>query len=309
MNDVARPGETGKWETVRRLRYGALIKLFRHRYGHEFPNDDAVRDDLFVMLCVVSLAPSATDKKIAHVLSLWAPWMQPDEAEMYVEHVNRLTIYERMPAAKELGERLNLTNAERERLRLWPIAPVDVTVEQLMEQKKAKRQKQDEARRQKKGIRSREAYLAEIASRPRPWEAEGISQRTWQRRQCREVNRNMSRGEPQTIFHKSDDHLATTERGGSQRKGLQGSGATRRPVRTTEVREVERQELGGSPHVAADPATQVADDRLIALQNWGNNAGKKISTVSAEKIAEETWRMLSGSLDAHWVDWARGFAD
>jgi hypothetical protein len=283
MTGITKPAEAGKWETVRRLRYGALIKLFRHRYGHEFPNEDAGRDDLFVLLCVVSLAPSATDKKMAHVLSLWAPWMHADEAEMYVEHVNRLTIYERMPAAKELGERLNLTNAERERLRLWPIAPVDVTVEQLIEQRAAKRRQQDAVRRRKQGVRSREAYLAELASRPRPWEDEGISQRTWQRRQCREVNRNMSRGEPQTIVIKSDDHLATTERGGSQTRGLQGSGATGRTVRTTEVREVERQELGGSPDVAADPATQSVDPRMAALNNWGENLRKKVRPFRRKK--------------------------
>jgi hypothetical protein len=109
------------------------------------PKRHAGRDDLFVLLCVVSLAPSNTDRKMAHVLALWAPWMQLDEAEMYVEHINRLTIYEWMPAAKELGERLNLTNAERERLRLWPIAPIDMTDEQLAEQRKAKAREREES--------------------------------------------------------------------------------------------------------------------------------------------------------------------
>ena len=88
MSDLAKPGVTGKWEVVRRLRYGALLKLFRHRYGYQFPEDDAGRDDLFVLLCVVSLAPSATDKKIANVIAVWAPWMKPDEREMLVEHIN-----------------------------------------------------------------------------------------------------------------------------------------------------------------------------------------------------------------------------
>ena len=106
MTDITKPGPTGKWEVVRRLRYGALLKLFRHRYGYEFPDDDAGRDDLFVLLCVVSLAPSATDKKMAHVIDVWAPWMPDWERDMLVEHVNRLTIYERMPAAQVLGERV-----------------------------------------------------------------------------------------------------------------------------------------------------------------------------------------------------------
>ena len=95
MTDISKPGPTGKWEVVRRLRYGALMKLFRHRYGYQFPDDDAGRDDLFVLVCVVSLAPSATDKKMAHTIDMWAPWM-PDidvvrlvDAALYDARVSR----------------------------------------------------------------------------------------------------------------------------------------------------------------------------------------------------------------------------
>jgi hypothetical protein len=99
MTAITKPAGAGKWEVVRRLRYGALLKLFRHRYGHQFPDDD----DLFVLLCVVSLAPSATDKKITHTIEMWAPWMSAWEAAKYVEHIGRLNIYERMPAARYLA--------------------------------------------------------------------------------------------------------------------------------------------------------------------------------------------------------------
>ena len=44
-----RPGDDAdKWELIRRLRYGALLKLLRHRWGHVLPDDDAGRDDLRV---------------------------------------------------------------------------------------------------------------------------------------------------------------------------------------------------------------------------------------------------------------------
>jgi hypothetical protein len=175
MTDIAKPGVAGKWEVVRRLRYGALMKLFRHRYGYQFPDDDAGRDDLFVLLCVVSLAPSGSDKKVAHTIEMWAPWMPEWERELYVEHIGRLNIYERMPAAKELGERLNLSNAERERLRLWPIKPVDMTVEQLMEQRKTKERERHRRRRLANGAKPR-------ATTAKPWEAEGIPRSAWYRR-------------------------------------------------------------------------------------------------------------------------------
>ena len=105
------------------------------------------------------------------------------------DHVNRLTIVERTPTAEQLGARLRVTNAERERLKLWPFKPVDVTDERLAEQRKAKERERAARRRRERGVKPRSAYLAELASKPRPWEAEGISQRTWQRRQkaCREV--------------------------------------------------------------------------------------------------------------------------
>ena len=56
-----------------------------------------------------------------------------------------------MPSAKALGEFLNLTNADRERLRLWPIKPVDMSVEQLMEQRKTKERERQERRRRANG--------------------------------------------------------------------------------------------------------------------------------------------------------------
>jgi hypothetical protein len=236
MKFVTGPQGAGKWEVVRRLRYGALMKLFRHRYGHEFPDDDAGRDDLFVLLCVVSLAPSASDLKIAHTIEMWAPWMQPDEREMLVEHVNRLTIYERMPAAKELGERLNLTNAERERLRLWPIKPVDMTVEQLMEQKKFKRREQEKQRQRARGVQPRESYLASA----RPWEAEGIPRSTWYYRQRWTGSLPVKTSPLPTIVTKAARELSNSRAVESQQEGLQGSVATVRPGEQGDSEQVER---------------------------------------------------------------------
>lgn len=127
-----------KWERVRRLRYGALIKLFRHRWGPTLPDDSSGRENLFELVCVVSAAVSATAERIVNTIETWAPWMQPEEAQMLVEHVRSLNIFELIPNNRVLGERMRLTNAEREQLHLWPIKPVDMTDEQLAEQRKAK---------------------------------------------------------------------------------------------------------------------------------------------------------------------------
>src|SRR5262249_53227802 len=61
------------------------------------------------------------------------------------------------------------------------IRPIDMTAEQLAQQTKERERIRRAAQRRKKGIRTKEAYLAEFADRPKPWLAEGVSQR-WERR-------------------------------------------------------------------------------------------------------------------------------
>lgn len=264
MTDITKPGPTGKWEVVRRLRYGALLKLFRHRYGYEFPDDDAGRDDLFVLLCVVSLAPSAPDKKMAHVLAVWAPWMPDWEAQEYVGHINRLTDYERMPAAKVLGERLNLTNAERERLKLWPIKPADMTVEQLMEQRKVKHRERERRRRRANGAKPR-------ATGAQPWEAEGIPRSTWYHRQRWTRTCAVKTPTCQTIVTKQRAEESNFPR------GQQRNGEAMSPVETAKARGIERLKPPSSPDVATQESNidPMAAARMAALNNWGANAKRK----------------------------------
>ena len=165
-------GEVSKWETVRRRKFGALRKLFVHRYaknGHIFTNDCAGRDDLFLLLCLASMAPAGAHKKVKHIIETQAPWMEPEEAEALANHVNLLTDYEKNFNSRELGERVRLTNAERERLSLWPIKPFDMTDEQLVEQRKAKSRHRRAIKRRERASEPRRAYFAELASRPKPW--------------------------------------------------------------------------------------------------------------------------------------------
>jgi hypothetical protein len=170
---------------------------------------------------------------VKHIIETQAPWMDPEEAEALANHVNLLTDYEKNFNSRELGERVRLTNAERERLSLWPIKPHDMTDEQLAELRKAKSRHRRAIKRREKGNRTKAAYMAELARRPKPWLGEGISQRTWQRRekeQCRDASAKLSRDSDATILSKEEHQVATMERVEAPKKGLQGSGATRRPV-------------------------------------------------------------------------------
>jgi len=120
---VSQVGEVARWERVRRFRYGCLIRLFRHRYGCQLPDDDAGREDLWLLLQNVSLASAGSEKKVRAAIEIWAPWLSEEEARERIEFLGVLTIYERSPTARELGERLGVTNAEREALKLCSLSP------------------------------------------------------------------------------------------------------------------------------------------------------------------------------------------
>jgi hypothetical protein len=189
--------ESDKWETIRRLRYGALVKLFRHRWGYVLPDDDAGRGDLWELVTNVSLAPVASDKKVRSIIETWAPWMRSKEADELVEHVGRLTNYELAPTAQQLGQRLRLTNEERQRLKLWPFKPIDATDAELASQSRMRRN----ARRKAQRARTRVQYLSSCLTATKPWKAEGISRRTWERRRVA--------GPGQTIVSRAETILAT----------------------------------------------------------------------------------------------------
>ena len=59
---------------------------------------------------------------------------------------------------------------------------IDMTDEQLAEQRKVRERNRRARKRRERGVRTKEAYLAELAARPKPWITEGISRRTWERR-------------------------------------------------------------------------------------------------------------------------------
>jgi len=164
-------------EMIRRLRLGNLRKLLHHRCGPTLPDDDAGREYLYELLVPISLGPHA-DLKMPNAIEVWAPWMSKDEAEGTIDQIKLIPIWNRKPTARELGDRLRLTNLERERLRLWTIAPYDLNEQERLEQRRAKKRTRMRELRQLRGAKPR----AESLSRTKPWLTLGISRRTWERR-------------------------------------------------------------------------------------------------------------------------------
>ena len=78
---------------------------------------------------------------------------------------------------------MNLTTADREKLRAWHIPPIDKTAEEFAQYKKDRKNAQRTLRRRKAGVKPREVNKSERSKKKRnPWESEGISRATWFRR-------------------------------------------------------------------------------------------------------------------------------
>ena len=242
MSALPKPDSSCKWEIVRRLRYGSLVKLFRHRWGHILPDDDAGRTDLWELLTNISLARGATGERLTNAIEVWAPWMEQWEADRYVEHVQGLSLKERTPTARELGERLRVTNAVRTQLKLWQFKPIDATDEDIAAQRRARR---NERRRTKRG-RTRAEYLASCLSATKPWAAEGIKRRTWERRRKRMSQLAVP------ISSSSDESKLATASAVETKKGLHGSAEVVRLSERTKAIGAERTASGSSrlsPHL------------------------------------------------------------
>ena len=98
-----------------------------------------------------------------------------------LDEIMRLPLWYRRPSGKEIGERIQLTNEERERLKVWRIAPVDMTAADLAEQRKAKDRMRKRRKRAKTDAVPCQAYLANAKTKLQPWKASGVNRSTWYR--------------------------------------------------------------------------------------------------------------------------------
>ena len=163
-------------ETMRRLRVGNLRTLLRARCGHTLPDDDAGREYLYELLLPISLGPEP-NAKMEYAMEVWAPWINVEERFHLVAQIERTAAHVRKVKATTLGERLRVTSKERERLRLWTIAPCDMTAKELKDQRKAKDRIRKAHRRHNAGSKPQERSL----SRLKPWVGASISRASWYR--------------------------------------------------------------------------------------------------------------------------------
>jgi hypothetical protein len=191
-------------ERYRALRLGNLRGLFLWRWGRPLPDDDCGREDIEELLCPISLGPNP-DEGMALAIQDWAPWLPHDEACSLTAHVKNLPRKVRMPSARVIGQRQRLTLAERETLGLWTMTPFDMTEADIAGLRKAKERARQQRKRAVAGAASRAVYIAKSLSRLKPWEAEGVSRRTWYRRRGTSLSEVKSICTPDAVVPRACD--------------------------------------------------------------------------------------------------------
>jgi hypothetical protein len=161
------------------VRISELRRLYTDRYGRVLPDDDAGRDEAVIMAHHIARRPGDHRRLITAWLSLWAPWMSPRETAGIITTVTANPIRWR---ADTLATRLNLTEADRRRLRITTIGAVDMTKAERAKRRRERARLRKQRERRSQGAKSRTEYEANSISRNKPWITEGISRRTWYRR-------------------------------------------------------------------------------------------------------------------------------
>jgi len=149
------------------------------RYGPVLPDDDAARDDIMIMLHHIAHKQAADRQWLMNDwLDQRAPWLVDDERAAFIRKVFRHPI---RYSADTLAEKLGLTWARRERLAITTIWAIDMPRETHKEMRKAKKRDRQRTARRKSGCMPRTEYEANSVKKQA--QAEGISPRTWYRRQ------------------------------------------------------------------------------------------------------------------------------
>jgi hypothetical protein len=151
-------------------RVGELERLYEARYGHHLPDDDAGRDDLVLIFNHIANVDACI-----RWAAKWAPWMPSHIATTLGEQVTSAPLWLKAGA---LGERVRLTDAERTRLKIKTIRPIEAMTDEAL----AKLRKRKDRERKALERQIKRATKPVPASQTKPWESEGIDRATWYRR-------------------------------------------------------------------------------------------------------------------------------
>jgi hypothetical protein len=173
------------------VRLRELTTLVHHRYSLGLDTDDADRLLLPVAKLLFRIYADkgriASDENLTGELAAWCAANTPlISDDTVIKVAGEAMARPELENKVALGRRMMLTAAERNHLRIGTIRPCDLTPIEFELARKEKRRARNRAiqaaKRRRAGALPREQYLVQCLSRTRPWEALGISRRTYYRR-------------------------------------------------------------------------------------------------------------------------------
>jgi hypothetical protein len=178
------------------LRLREIERIIALRHSSCVPQTD---DDDIYLVPVVQLLRRNLEKTMGMPTSLdvldrvkvWAERWAPTTPDERLEEIVSIAMSRpKLEKADVLGARLRLTDAERTYLRVRTIGACDVDKATRQRRSKHRKRERDKikatAKRRKQGAKPRADYRARSLSHTVPWEAHGISRRTWERRRKRQ---------------------------------------------------------------------------------------------------------------------------
>ena len=133
-----RTREDGKRKNLAPIILAQLQRVFTDRYGgRELPDDDAGRDDIALL---INYAVMARKDPWAQV-DLLAPWLTEGDAARLIQSARDFPVWY---TPNELGHRIRLTFADRERFTAWNIGAIDRSADEC---ERRRRQRWNEKRR------------------------------------------------------------------------------------------------------------------------------------------------------------------
>ena len=183
------------------LRLRQLERIYADRHGASLPDDRAGHDALFVALHHIAQADEPEDVRRSNMLAwsmLWCPWFDEEECAAAIARVLADPV---KWSANTLGWRLRLMDADRTRLKVTTIAPIDCTKTERAQRSKERRNATKRAQRAAKRPIS--------AACSKPWELEGISRATWYRRGRNETVRQIPAEADRATSNASADNSLT----------------------------------------------------------------------------------------------------
>lgn len=176
-------------------RISDIVKLIHHRFHGPFvpENDDHCDGFVFVASQAAASKIRIPDELLNFIrifICRHYPW-HPCADQIASKLAKQLspTCSPMMSDAKA-GKLLSLRLTERESLEITTISPADMSADDFLNYRREKKQQRDRERQARKrranGAIPLEQYRAQSLSVLKPWEKEGISRRTWERRRAAE---------------------------------------------------------------------------------------------------------------------------